>query len=936
MPPPALEHVKAIFVQAVEKSGAEREAFLHQACGDNTALLMEVEAFLAASENAGDFLSFPITALTPMAFETPSGSFEGPGSVIGPYKLLEIIGEGGFGSVFMAEQNRPVRRKVALKIIKLGMDTKQVIARFEAERQALAMMEHPNIAKVLEAGATETGRPYFVMELVRGVRITEYCNSQKLTTRQRIELFIHVCNAIQHAHQKGIIHRDIKPSNVLVTMHDDKAVPKIIDFGIAKATTQQLTDKTLFTNYHQFIGTPAYMSPEQAQMSEWDIDTRSDIYSLGVLLYELLTGTTPFDAKQLFNKSESEIQRIIREVEPPRPSTRLNALAQASLKDAAEQRQCDPKQLSRMLRRDLDWIVMKCLEKDRTRRYDAANDLAKDIERYLNNEMVVASPPSKLRRIQKLVRRNKLVFIVAGIVTASMFTGLAFSTWSFFREQLARQQAETERRTAEAEAAKSHQVAQFLEDMLNGVRPSVALGRDTTLLREILDKTAERVGTDLRDQPEVEAELRATIAQTYFGLGLYAKSEAMDRQALALRRKTFGDESPKVAESLDDLAGTLHEENKDAEGEAAVREAVAIQRSLLGPENLAVARSLHLLGILFYGQKKMTESESAFRQALAMRRKILGNDDPEAALWLNGVAIALDHQGKLAEAETAYRQALSIQKKVYGPEHPDMEVLLDNLANILIKQGKLAEAEVVAREVLALQRKMLGDEHPHELRSLWILCNVLQNQSKLAEAEGVAREILARQKKRLGDNCPEVAAALNRLGGLLAQEGRPAEAEPVLRQGLEFKGYMPLGDFPERAWAFYNYASLLGDQDRYVEAEANYRQALGLMNILFGPESWATAITMNDLADLLEKRGRATEAEPLFRHATGIARKQPARQDRAMFVGWSARSLGDVAEVLDRAGKVAEAAALRKEVGLPDISRQAATPRWSTQTNDDR
>ena len=484
---------------------------------------------------------------------------EQPGDRIGRYKVLEQIGEGGFGVVYVADQEEPVRRRVALKVIKLGMDTKQVVARFEAERQALALMDHHNIAKVLDAGATDTGRPYFVMELVRGVPITEYCDKNNLTTRERIDLFIQVCHAIQHAHQKGIIHRDIKPSNILVTLHDGVPVPKVIDFGIAKATEQRLTDKTVYTAFNQFMGTPAYMSPEQAEMSGLDIDTRSDIYALGVLLYELLTGKTPFDQKELLSAGVDAMRRIIREKEAERPSARLSTMAEVELMTTANRRHTETSKLVHLIRGDLDWIVMKALEKDRTRRYETANGLAMDIQRYLNNEPVAARPPSNLYRFQKLVRRSKLAFAATGAVTAALIIGLGLSTWLFFKEKDARQravaaeQAQSKlREQAQAESAKSRQVSAFLKEMLNGVGPSVALGRDATMLREILDKTAERVGQDLNEQPDIGADMRTTIGEVYFALGQYAKAEAMHREAINARRKLTGDENLlDLARSLD-------------------------------------------------------------------------------------------------------------------------------------------------------------------------------------------------------------------------------------------------------------------------------------------------------------------------------------------------------------------------------------------------
>ncbi|HTR41594.1 MAG TPA: protein kinase [Pseudomonadales bacterium] len=437
-------------------SPVARRAFLDQACGDDLELRRRIEALLEAGAEADKFFDDALKFRN-APFEKPPGapeknstesgdssefSFaEGFGKRIGRYKLLQKIGEGGGGVVFMAEQEEPVRRRVALKVIKLGMDTKNVIARFEAERQALAIMDHLNIARVLDAAATETGRPYFVMELVRGTKITEYCDKNNLDNRQRLDLFIQICHAIQHAHQKGIIHRDIKPSNILITLHDGVPVPKVIDFGIAKATETPLTEKTLFTAYEQIIGTPAYMSPEQAELSGLDIDTRSDIYSLGVLLYELLTGRTPFDAKKLLQNGVDAMRKTLREQEPQRPSTMVTTMQETELTITAEHRQAEPPKLISQLRGDLDWIVMKALEKDRKRRYETANGLAMDIQRYLGNEPVVARPPSRFYRLQKLVRRNKIVFIAGAAVAIALLIGFGTSTWLFFRERDARRQA---------------------------------------------------------------------------------------------------------------------------------------------------------------------------------------------------------------------------------------------------------------------------------------------------------------------------------------------------------------------------------------------------------------------------------------------------------------------------------------------------------------
>src|SRR5262245_7446317 len=432
----------------------ERAAYLDKACAGQPEMRRRIEDLLAAHDQATGFVENPRADAARPTVQLNLPPEEQPWERIGRYKLLQQIGEGGCGVVYMAQQDEPVRRRVALKVIKLGMDTKQVIARFEAERQALALMDHPNIAKVLDAGATENGRPYFVMELVKGIPITRYCDENKLTTRQRLEVFMQVCQAIQHAHQKGIIHRDIKPSNILIADHDGVPVPKVIDFGIAKATAgQTLTDKTLFTAFEQFVGTPAYMSPEQAKLSGLDIDTRSDIYSLGVLLYELLTGQTPFDVKRLLEAGYDEIRRIIREEDPPRPSTRLQTLAAAEQTTVAKHRAVEPPKLLGLIRGDLDWIVMKCLEKDRNRRYETANTLAMELQRHLHNEPVIARPPSAAYRLQKAWRRNKLVCAAVTAVTAALVVGATVSTWQAVRAKKAERVAVEKAALAESERA---------------------------------------------------------------------------------------------------------------------------------------------------------------------------------------------------------------------------------------------------------------------------------------------------------------------------------------------------------------------------------------------------------------------------------------------------------------------------------------------------
>jgi serine/threonine protein kinase/Tfp pilus assembly protein PilF len=786
---------ETIFAEALRLPLEERAVYLTEATSGNAELLQRVESLLG-SYGAGDFLeqaavpelrpSLDPTVLIPLT--------EKPGQTIGRYKLLEQIGEGGCGVVYVAEQTGAIRRRVAVKIIKLGMDTKSVIARFEAERQALALMDHPNIAKVFDAGATETGRPYFVMELVRGIKITEYCDEKKLSPQQRLELFIEVCQAIQHAHQKGIIHRDIKPSNILVTVNDGVPVPKVIDFGVAKATSgQQLTDKTIYTAFEQFIGTPAYMSPEQAVLTSLDNDTRSDIYALGVLLYELLTGKTPFDAKELLAIGLDEMRRAIREQEPQRPSTRLSTLAQNELGTTAQRRGLDPPRLVSELRGDLDWIVMKALEKDRARRYETANGLVMDVQRHLNNEPVVACPPSRAYRFHKLVRRNKLAFSAASAVATALIIGLSTSTWMFFREREAKHEQERLRRRAETESAKSREVAQFLKDALEGVGPSVALGRDQTMLREILEQTAERIGRDLVGQPEVQVELLNTIGFAYWELGQWDAAETMYRSSLELMKKLWGNEHPDVSQTLHNLAELLRRQARPKEAAASEREALAINKKLFGEEHPAVAASLGNLAFVLEVEGKLEEAETLFRQALALNRKLLEKENPQLGVCLSRFGTVLNAQGKLTEAEAVYREAVAIQTKQVGKKSvglaPEVELAwtLNYLSGVLEKQGKVSEADTTLGQAVAAISKVVSADHPDRVTLVgnWIRLN--GRHGRLTKAEAICRDVLEERRKLHGDEHLAVAQALDNLANTLGRQGKHVEAESIFRDALALR-----------------------------------------------------------------------------------------------------------------------------------------------------
>ena len=765
------DRAKSIFLDAAEIDVPdERGAFVDAQCAGDESLRDDVIELLRHQQSLGGFLESPAVSVEfEPAVLCGEPISERPGTVIGLYKLLQQIGEGGMGVVFMAEQTMPIQRTVALKIIKPGMDTRQVIARFEAERHALEMMDHPNIARVLDAGTTESGRPYFVMELVKGVPITKYCDDRRLPLRARLELMLPVCTAVQHAHQKGLIHRDIKPSNVLVAEYDDRAVPKVIDFGVAKATAQKLTERTMFTEFGQVVGTLEYMSPEQAKLNQLDIDTRSDIYSLGVLLYELLTGTTPFDRKRLQTAAFDEMLRIIREEEPPKPSTRLSTVE--GLPNIAASRSSEPKKLNGLVKGELDWVVMKALEKDRDRRYDTANNLAADFERYLHNETVEAYPASAMYRFRKFVRRHKLGVAASIAIGAAVVLGVSGTTggmiWAL-RERKA-EQASAARATTQAE--RSDQVAHFLEDMLQGVAPSVAMGRDTTMLREIVDKTAERIDRELEGQPEVQAELRLTLAQVYFELQLYREAERIARHTLETARAQFGEENLFVADALLQRGRALTYLRDFDEAETVTREAIAMQRKLRGEGSTKEATLLcslsdtlrHQADIRGDRTKQLAEAESAARAGLAIRRKRLGNESDDTAWALHDLSMVLLDENKAAEAETAIREAHRIRVANYGDEHPYTAHDLAFLGVVLLRQGKLAEAEECCRRSLSVSEKTEGQGKLSQSNVHYVLGEVLHKQGKLKEAETHYRNSVVISKREMGNDYLDLPGSLSAL-----------------------------------------------------------------------------------------------------------------------------------------------------------------------------
>jgi non-specific serine/threonine protein kinase/serine/threonine-protein kinase len=716
----------------------------------------------------------PVPSNDEEATREPAPSSQ-PAGQIGPYRLLQRVGEGGMGEVWLAEQTHPVRRQVALKIIKAGMDSAQVVARFEAERQALALMDHPAIARVFDAGTTPQGRPYFAMEYVKGEPITAYCDRHRLTTPERLDLFIHVCEGVQHAHQKGIIHRDLKPSNVLVTIQDDHPVPKIIDFGVAKATAQPLTQRTLYTELGVMIGTPEYMSPEQAEMGGLDIDTRTDVYALGVMLYELLTGVLPFDREELRRVGFMEIQRTIREKEPLRPSTRVTHLGPAST-EAAHRRHTEPARLAGELRGDLDWITMRALEKDRTRRYDTVIGLANDVRRHMKNEPVVASPPSTTYRVKKFVRRHR--FGVAAAATVGVLLIGFAATMAVQAQRIAR---ERDRANREAETAK--QVSAFLVGLFKVPNPSESRGNAFTA-REVLDKGAMKVEKDLSARPEIQSRLANTMANSYAGLGLYNQAQHMYEQAVDSERRSHGRNSVEALNALANLCGNLVQQEKVAEAEAACREAVDGLRRLGGPDQDETISVVGQLAILLYVQGKVAEAEPLFRQVAESRRRQFGRGHARTLSAVNNLAAALHTEGKLVEAERTYRELVDESRASLGANHPYTIVFLCNLSELLEEQGKAAEAAPYAREALANARKVLPPTHKDLGTALVQVGSVVSDQGRYAEAESYLREAVSVFTKTEGDRW-RLAWAQSALGQSLAGQRRLDAAEPLLLDGYQ-------------------------------------------------------------------------------------------------------------------------------------------------------
>jgi serine/threonine protein kinase/tetratricopeptide (TPR) repeat protein len=902
---PKHERLRRLFEAALGLPAAERSAFLAAGCGEDQALHRQLVGMLAAADDE-HFLASPTldpaVAAKQVGLATPpepapaAAPGDDVGAQIGPYRLLSQLGQGGFGMVFLAEQQAPVVRQVALKVLKLGMDTRQVVARFEQERQVLALMDHPHIARVLDAGSTATGRPYFVMDLVRGEPITAFCDANHLSIDDRLRLFAQVCDAVQHAHAKGVIHRDIKSSNILVAMHDGKPSAKVIDFGIAKATAQKLTEDTL-TEHRQVVGTLQYMSPEQAEGSA-DIDTRTDVYSLGVLLYELLTGSTPFDRQTIRAAMYEEVKRLIREVEPPRPSTRLSQ--SDMLANIAAQRRTAPQRLGSLLRGDLDWIVMKALEKERERRYETAAGLAQDVQRHLAGETVTAAPPSAVYRFRKFVRRNRGTVVAITAVGASLVAGLiAFAWQAHLTSQRATQLAQVasfqERMLgqidatalglrlmghvreqhaaglaglATTQAEREGRRAAFLQEL---ARVNATDAAKTMVDAAFLQPAVDAVASQFADQPLVDAQLRQTLATIHTKLGRYDAALKLQEAALAIQERVRGD-AVETARARGELARILDNQGKHESAEPLHRAALASQTRLVGPDHPEALAALANLGGNLRSQRKFAAAEPMLQQVLEASIRVLGPEHRDTLVRRNLMGFLRIDQGRAIEAEPWWREAFEVGQRVFGPDDPDVIVWTNNFGGLLNTLGRARDAERYYRLAAEAAERVHGRDHPMTWTGVDNVAGSLVEQGRFAEAEPMTRDVLERRRLGLGDEHPETLLSQSRLGTILAQLGRMDEAEPMLRGVWETRRRLH-GMNEAVLVGGSKYASFLANANRVEEAERLYRELLASSADTWGADHPDRLVMINNLGVLLLKINRPAEAEPQLREAFAARRR---------------------------------------------------------------
>jgi eukaryotic-like serine/threonine-protein kinase len=861
--------------------------------------------------------------------------WQGPVTQIGPYKLLQQIGSGGMGTVCIAEQEKPVRRRVALKIIKPGMDTAQVVARFEAERQALALMDHPHIAKVLDAGASDSGHPFFVMDLVKGVPITQYCDQNRLSLAERLQLFMPVCHAIQHAHQKGIIHRDIKPSNVLVMISDGKPLAKVIDFGVAKATDQRLTERTIFTQLGQIVGTLEYMSPEQAEMGALDIDTRTDIYSLGIVLYELLTGSTPLERTKLRQISYDEILRRIRDGETPRPSTRLSHSGEALVSISA-QRNTEPSRLARLLRGELDWIVMKALEKDRTRRYETANGLARDIQRYLDGDAVEAGPPSAIYRLSRFSRKHRVALGSLAAFATLLMIGIGVSLWLTVRARQAERRAfreahraleaekvtAAERDRALAAEARSRAINEFLtHDLLQQAEPSYSAADQNVTLLEVLNRASAKVGERFHDQPAVEAAVRETIANTYGELGVYDQAEVHYRALAEIERLRLGTDSAEAWWAFSRLGAALVALGRTQEGSALLEKACDGLRRTAGPEHRKTLEAQTELGGAYVAAGQYSLAVQVLKDALVKARRSSALGPGELPDIMNSLAIAYRYSDCAADATALHEEALPISRGALGPEHPITLRVMNQLGQDYVELGRADKAIPVLEEALRIKKARLGPDHPGTISSMATLAWTYFSQLQLDKAIPLYEQTAKLYKAKLGPDHPYTLNTLVHLGQAYCDAGRIQNAEKLMAEALPVLQAKFGPDYAETLAATAILIDVYTVNGRWSDAESLAEKSLEIYTKK-APDDWRRFDAMVQLGAALAGSKKYSAAQPLliggYEGMKSRAHNIPAPSKKLLI-----KALESIVNFYDTWGKPDQAREWRKKL---EAAKASAAP----------